>query len=580
MKRALSLLQMLGYVLFLFLLLPACSPLSTSNAPQKTSLLDAEPDAPQSEDKVDSSCSYFYFLWGTHAENNKRYLEAEEAFEKALICDPGSRSILRRLPILLIRMGKQHKAAQWLRTSIERYPDDTQDRLLLAHLDIRNNEIEEAIKLYKELIQMNPEDETMLLRLGSLYAEQDQDVLAKKIFDKALVLNPESLFTHLYLARLALKNGDNAQAEKWYNKALSINWSTELAYEVAAFYEKQGNVEKAEAQYRSVLKRRPKETRAGLGLVQSLLLQNREKEAMAILKELRLSSKDPAQINIIMARLYLRSKKLKQAAKLLESMLQNEKIPEAAYMLAVIRYQQKDDGKAMVLLRGIDQESDQYEDAVYLQVRIFMERNQDDRALQLLESIIQNGDLELPGFYSLLASLYLEQNQTQKAYKILDNALIKFPDAVQIYFEYGLLLEQDGAQERAITLMKKVLKLDPDHAEALNYLAYTWADNNVQLQKSLKYILKSMDLKPNNGYITDTLAWVYFRMGKLNQATTTILKALKLEPDDPNIYEHLGDIYRQQGLDAKALKAYQESQQRFKKNKDKARLFKKIHALQ
>lgn len=574
------LLRTLSSLVFFCLLLPACSPLSTSNAPKKTVLLDGGSSSPLSDDKVDSSCSYFYFLWGVNAENNKRYLEAEEAFDKALICDPGSRSISRRLPILLMRMGKQHKAAQCLRTSITRYPDDTQDRLLLARLDIRNNEIEEAIELYKELIQMNPEDETMLLRLGSIYATQEHTELAKKTFERALALNPNSLFTHLYLARLALKNGDNEQAEKWYNKALSINWSPDLAYEVAAFYEKQDNIKKVEAQYRSILRKRPNETRAKLGLVHSLLLQDKEQKALVMLKELRLSSEDPAQIDIIMARIYLRSKKLNPAAKILKSMLQKEKNPEAAYMLAVIRYQQKDVGKAMVLLRGIDQESDQYEDAVYLQVRIFLERNQDDRALALLESIIQTGDLELPGFYSLLASLYLEQKQTQKAYEILDKALVKFPDAVQIYFEYGLLLEQDGLQERAITLMEKVLELDPNHAEALNYLAYTWADNNIHLQKSLEYSLKSMELKPNNGYITDTLAWVYFHMKKLDQATTAILKALKLEPDDPNIHEHQGDIYLKQGLKTEALKAYRNSQQRFKKNTDKARLLKKIHALQ
>ena len=63
----------------------------------------------------DSSCSYFYLLWGTHAENNKLYQEAEEAFEKALICDPDSRYILRRLPVLLLRMGKSQGAAKWLR---------------------------------------------------------------------------------------------------------------------------------------------------------------------------------------------------------------------------------------------------------------------------------------------------------------------------------------------------------------------------------------------------------------------------------------------------------------------------------
>jgi tetratricopeptide (TPR) repeat protein len=566
-------------ILLSLALLPGCAPVTPVNSDAPISLTDTAPVDSEISDTADSSCSYFYFLWATHAENNKHYLEAEEALEKALICDPGSRHILRRLPILLIKMGKPYGAAQWLRKAIELYPDDTQDRLLLARLDIRNNEIEEAIELYNELILLTPEDETILLRLGSLYAEQNQMVRAKETFKKALSLNPESLFTHLYLARLALKTGDNKGAEQWYTKALAINWSTELAYEVAAFYETQENYTKVAAQYLAILKKRPDETRAGLGLVHSLLLQDREQEALAMLQEIRLESEDPDQIDLITARLYLRSKKLDKAAVILKKILSQDNNPEAAYMLAAIYYQKKDRDQAMVLLRSIDPDANQFEDGVYLQIRIYIENKQDDKAMQYLQSIIEKEQLELPGFYSLLASLYLEQKQTQKAYDLLDIALIKFPDATQIYFEYGLLLEQDGHQEKAITLMKKVLEMDPGHAEALNYLAYTWADNNIHLDMALDYVLKSMQLKPDNGYIMDSLAWVYFRMGKLDKAASTIKRALDLEPDDPNIHEHQGDINLEQGKEKEALQAFQDAEKRFKKNSDKARLLKKIHAL-
>lgn len=557
-----------------------CSSVSPDNLELEEHLIPEEAAQDVVQENSDSSCSYFYFLWGTHAENNKRYVEAEEAFEKALICDPDSRYILRRLPILLIKMGRHQTAAQWLRTAIEKYPDDMQDRLLLANLDIRINKIDEAINLYNELIEMSPEDETLFLRLGFLYSEQHQYIKAEQTFQKALLLNPESLFAHLYLARLASQTGETEKAEKWYQKALEINWSVELVLEIAEFYEKHENFQKVEQQYRSILKKTPGETRAGLGLVHILLLQEKEESALDVLRDLRKNSDDPAQIDIITARIHLRAKELDKAAEILSPLVIDQEAPEATYMLAVIRYQQQQPDLAMTLLQTIEQEADQFEDALYLQVRIFMERDQNARAIELLKHTLLNEELATPGLYSLLASLYMEQNQIEKGYELLDAALIKHPDNATLYFEYGLLCEQDGSQQKAIALMEKVLEIDPDHTEALNYLGYTWADNNVNLAKALEYIQKAIRLNPGNGYIQDSLGWVYFRMGKLELAIVEILKALELEPQDPNIYEHLGDIYLKQDKRRDALQAYQNAEKLFQKTGDKARLLKKIRDIQ
>ncbi len=557
-----------------------CSSVTPENISLEQHLIPEEITQPHTSDNSDSSCSYFYFLWGTHAENNNHYIEAEEAFEKALICDPDSRYILRRLPILLIKMGKPQGAAKWLRTAIVKYPDDMQDRLLLARLDIRNNEIEEAITLYTELIEMSPEDETLFIRLGFLYSEQHQYVEAEEAFLKTLQLNPESMFAHLYLARLASQTGDTKLAEKWYQKTLKINWSVDLVIEIAEFYEKQKDYKKVEQQYRSILKKTPKETRAGLGLVHILLLQEKEDDALDVLQDLRKSSDDPAQIDILTARLYLRSKKLDKAADTLIPLAVHQGDPEATYMLAVIRYQQQNLEGAMTLLRTIEQEADHFEDGIYLQVRILMDRQQGTHAIELLNKTLQDEEFGSPGLYSLLASLYMEQKQIEKGYELLDAALIRYPDNATLYFEYGLLREQDGSQQQAIALMEKVLEIDPDHAEALNFLGYTWADNNINLDKALEYVLKAIRLKPGNGYIQDSLGWVYFRMGKFDRATKEILKALELEPNDPNIYEHLGDIYLEQGQKINAIQAYENAAELFQKDGDKARILKKIRFIQ
>ncbi|HID03774.1 MAG TPA: tetratricopeptide repeat protein, partial [Desulfobacterales bacterium] len=309
-------------------------------------------------------------------------------------------------------------------------------------------------------------------------------------------------------------------------------------------------------------------------------LQDKEKEALQTLTNLRKNSDDPNQIDILTARLYLRSKKYEKAATILAPMTIQQDVPEAAYMLAVIYYQQKKLDSALTLLQTIEEESQQYENGIFLKVRILLEQAHHDKAIKIIKQALNNENNVSPGLYTLLASLYMEQNQMQKGYDTLDAALIKYPDNPQIYFEYGLLLEQDTMQQQAISHMEKVLELKPDHAEALNYLGYTWAENNVNLEQALEYIQKSMILKPGSGYIQDSLGWVYFRMGKLDLAIKEILAALLLEPNDPNIYEHLGDIYQKQGKKRKAEEAYIKAEQLFTTKIGKNRMQEKLNELQ
>jgi len=124
--------------------------------------------------------------------------------------------------------------------------------------------------------------------------------------------------------------------------------------------------------------------------------------------------------------------------------------------------------------------------------------------------------------------------------------------------------------------MEKVLALQADHVEALNYLGYTWADNNINLDKALEYIQKANGLKPDNGFILDSLGWVYFRLGDLEKAGNELERAIALEPEDPNIQEHLGDVYQAAGQKEKARHAWRKAMDLFKEGDKKGKVQKKI----
>jgi Tfp pilus assembly protein PilF len=125
--------------------------------------------------------------------------------------------------------------------------------------------------------------------------------------------------------------------------------------------------------------------------------------------------------------------------------------------------------------------------------------------------------------------------------------------------------------------MRKVISLDPKHANALNYLGYTYADLGQNLDEAERLIKEALKYKPNDGYITDSLGWVYYKKGEFDKAIIYLKKAVELVPDDPIMLEHVGDAYLKLDDRENALKYYKKSLE--VKEKDKGALEEKIRQL-
>ncbi len=536
----------------------------------------AAPPVAVTDESRDLSCSYFYFLWATHAESNKKYSEAQEAYEKALICDPDADYVLRKLPVLLIRMEKLHAAAQWLREAIKKNPNDIDSQLLLARLDVNSGGVDEAIQIYEKILELAPDNSTVRLRLGYLYSQQGRYQEGEKTIKILLTKDPDSYFALLYLARLAIQSADFNTAATLYEKILSLNWSQDLVYEMTDFYGMREQYQRVEELYASILKKEPENERAALGRVHALLLAGQDKEALVELARIRTFSNIPTNIDLISSRVFIRTKNFAKANALLEKILAKKESSAARYMLAVIRYENNKQVAALAHLRKITHDDEEFENSIVLQTKILSDLKRTPEAISLVKKLIDNPNRRQPLYYNLLAGIYVTQDQLAIGHEILKKGVELYPDNIQLLFEYGLLLEQEGKQNEAITSMEKVLKLQPDHVEALNYLGYTWADNNIHLDKALAYIKKAIALKPDNGYILDSLGWVYFRMGDLEKARKELEHALTLEPKDPYIHEHMGDIYQSTGQKEKARETYRQALEMFKDRKMKEKMQKKI----
>jgi tetratricopeptide (TPR) repeat protein len=113
----------------------------------------------------------------------------------------------------------------------------------------------------------------------------------------------------------------------------------------------------------------------------------------------------------------------------------------------------------------------------------------------------------------------------------------------------------------------------------MNYLGYSYTEKEIHLQEALQLIQKAMALKPNMGYITDSLGWAYFKLGDYEKSVTELEKANRLTPNDPVITEHLADGYYKLNQMDKARALYEKALTLNPKPDQAERLKKKVEEL-
>lgn len=169
-----------------------------------------------------------------------------------------------------------------------------------------------------------------------------------------------------------------------------------------------------------------------------------------------------------------------------------------------------------------------------------------DEALAKLQAVI----LREPKNYDALVTLgniHRNNEDFAKAAEAYTKAidLLAAPKAEnwRVFYYSGISHERLKIWDKAEKLFRRALELSPDEAMVLNYLGYSMVEQKINLQEALAMIKKAVDLKPNDGYIVDSLGWAYFQLGDYEQALINCERAVELLPADPVIGEHLGDVY-------------------------------------
>lgn len=155
------------------------------------------------------------------------------------------------------------------------------------------------------------------------------------------------------------------------------------------------------------------------------------------------------------------------------------------------------------------------------------------------------------------AQLLRDGKLYQEAYDLLQQALERNPKDVDLLYEQSMMAEKLGRLDEMERLLRTLIAAKPDYQHAYNALGYSLADRNVRLPEAKQLIQKALELVPNDPFIADSLGWVEFRMGNMDEALRILSDAYKARPD-PEIAAHLGEVLWVAGQREKAKAIWKE----------------------
>ena len=153
------------------------------------------------------------------------------------------------------------------------------------------------------------------------------------------------------------------------------------------------------------------------------------------------------------------------------------------------------------------------------------------------------------------AQVLRDAGQVAQAYAVLEQGAKRFPSNPDLLYDFALMAEKAGHVDVMEKALREVMVQAPDNHHAYNALGYSLAERNVRLQEAYQLIDKALKMAPDDPFIMDSMGWVQYRMGNLNEAEAQLRKAYALR-SDPEIAVHLGEVLWQKGMQDDARKMW------------------------
>lgn len=169
-----------------------------------------------------------------------------------------------------------------------------------------------------------------------------------------------------------------------------------------------------------------------------------------------------------------------------------------------------------------------------------------DAAIEALRQLAK-AEPERVQVWAALGDTLRRTEQFGDAIAAYDKALAQVPQPQAqhwaLFYARAICHERQKDWPKAEADFRAALKLSPDQPQVLNYLGYSYLEMHQNLDEALSMIDRAAKAQPDNGAISDSLGWAYYRLGRYPEAEAEMERAIRLEPVDPVVNDHLGDVF-------------------------------------
>jgi tetratricopeptide (TPR) repeat protein len=404
---------------------------------------------------------------------------------------------------------------------------------------VEANRLDDAERTAKWLVVHEPDELRGRIALAGIYERQGKLAEAERTLRDALLLDPGNLRVYGALARSMRERGDREGEIRIYRELLALEPDHLPTLIALGETQMDGNdLEGAIATFEEIERRFPDDMRSIVRL--GFLKYEARDFAGAASRFERALSADPDEY-------------------------------EFAFFLGVARRRTGASDAAIRAFERIPVDHGHYAEA-RTQIASVLERRGDYRGalaeVERASAVAPSRPLDL-----YRATLRAKIGDFEGAVAELERLLEQQPEDDELLYSIGMLYGEAKRTDEALRYMRLALDRNPDNASALNYIGYTWAEKGMNLDEAERMIARAVELRPDDGYIVDSLGWVHYMRAKalvqqgrsreaqqhLDVALEHLGRADKLTGGDPVVSEHLGDAYLLLDQKRRALDHFEEA---------------------
>ncbi len=478
--------------------------------------------------------------------------KAEAEFKTAQAIEPESEDVVLNLARLYAESGDLQHAAK----SIETVPVDGRTpkmEFTLGALYEQMKQPKDAIAAYQRAEDMEPGDLQTVDALAQALLNNNQLDDALKQYKDLAEANPDDAEPLIHIAEIERRQGKYEDALTAVRKARKIDsTSLEAAFNEGLLDDILGRLDEAIQTYTDILDVPPLSRANGA-------YTEEEKNNRSIFLER-------------LATVCLEENKVDQAIAAYQKMI------DLGGSIAVRGYQGEIDAyrgahefdKSLDVARKAVAADPKDSDLKLMLAGEIADQGHPDDGLAMAKTLLDGATPDQQrGVWFAIGQMDVRLRRWKDAEEAFDKGeplATKKEDRTYLFFLRGELAERQKHYDQAEGYFNQALNLDPENAMTLNYLGYMWADKGEKLPDALKMIRKAVDIEPMNGAYLDSLGWVYFKMGEYELAEDNLRQAVNRDQTDPTVHMHLGDLYEKTGRIRLAAAQWQLSVDEFAKS--------------